>query len=232
MSDLTTSQKFGSGPLSRGSALIYTLLIVELLVLLTAIPGLVAMVLLDRDATNLPLMAACLLPAGPALSAALYALRHRSRDLAELSPAAAFWRGYKLNFGAALKVWAPYLLMLALVGINLTNFAAAGVPGWWGALLIVLAAGGTLWVLNALVITSLFAFRAADVAKLAAYGLGRFPAATLANACLLIVSGGVVFVATEAALALLASVFAGTLLWNSRAMITEVRQRFTRPDAQ
>ena len=176
--------------------------------------------------------AACLLPAGPALSAALYALRHRSRDLAELSPAAAFWRGYRLNAGAALKVWTPYLLMLALVGTDLANFAAAGVPGWWGALLIVLAAGGTLWVLNALVITSLFAFRAVDVAKLAAYALGRFPALTLANACLLIVAGGVMFVATEAALALLASVFAGTLLWNSRAMITEVRQRFTRPDAQ
>ncbi|GAA3142690.1 DUF624 domain-containing protein [Nonomuraea salmonea] len=229
MSDLTTSRKFGTGPLSRGSALIYTLLIVELLVLLTAVPGLVALVLLDRDASNVPLMAACLLPVGPALSAALYALRHRSGDLAELSPATAFWRGYRLNFGAALKIWVPWLLVLALAGTNLANFAAAGVPGWWGALLIVLAAGGTLWVANALVITSLFAFRAVDVAKLAAYALGRFPAATLANACLLIVAGGVVLVASEAVLALLASVLTATLLWNSRAMITEVRQRFTRP---
>ncbi|MEV4798432.1 DUF624 domain-containing protein [Nonomuraea sp. NPDC049421] len=228
MSDLTTSRKFGTGPLSRGSALIYTLLIVELLVLLTAVPGLVALVLLDRDASNVPLMAACLLPAGPALSAALYALRHRSGDLTELSPATAFWRGYRLNFGAALKIWVPWLLVLALAGTNLANFAAAGVPGWWGALLIVLAAGGTLWVANALVITSLFAFRAVDVAKLAAYALGRFPAATLANACLLIVAGGVVLVASEAVLALLASVLTATLLWNSRAMITEVRQRFTR----
>ncbi|MET8865241.1 DUF624 domain-containing protein [Nonomuraea sp. NPDC004580] len=229
MSDLTTSRKFGTGPLSRGSALVYTLLIVELLVLLTAVPGLVALVLLDRDASNVPLMAACLLPAGPALSAALYALRHRGGDLTELSPAAAFWRGYKLNFGAALKIWVPWLIVLALAGTNLANFAAAGVPGWWGALLIVLAAGGTLWVANALVITSLFAFRAVDVAKLAAYALGRFPAATLANACLLIVAGGVVLVASEAVLALLASVLTATLLWNSRAMITEVQQRFTRP---
>ncbi|MEV4564543.1 DUF624 domain-containing protein [Nonomuraea sp. NPDC049419] len=229
MSDLTTSRKFGTGPLSRGSALIYTLLIVKLLVLLTAVPGLVALVLLDRDASNVPLMAACLLPAGPALSAALYALRHRSGDLTELSPATAFWRGYRLNFGAALKIWVPWLLVLALAGTNLANFAAAGVPGWWGALLIVLAAGGTLWVANALVITSLFAFRAVDVAKLAAYALGRFPAATLANACLLIVAGGVVLIASEAVLALLASVLTATLLWNSRAMITEVQQRFTRP---
>ncbi|NJP98526.1 DUF624 domain-containing protein [Nonomuraea sp. FMUSA5-5] len=228
MSDVTASRKFGTGPLSRASALIYTLLVVELLVLLTAVPGLVVLVLLDRSAGNLPLMAACLLPAGPALSAALYALRHRSRELTELRPASAFWRGYRLNFGAALKIWVPWLAVLALVGTNLGNFSAAGVPGWWAALLVVLAAGGTLWVANALVITSLFAFRAVDVAKLAAYSLGRFPAATLANACLLIVAGGVTFFATEAALALLASVLTATLLWNSRAMITEVQERFTR----
>jgi uncharacterized membrane protein YesL len=228
MSDVTSSRKFGTGPLSRASALIYTLLVVELLVLLTAVPGLVVLVLLDRDASNVPLMAACLLPAGPALSAALYALRHRGRELTELRPASAFWRGYRLNFGAAMKIWIPWLAGLALVGTNLGNFSAAGVPGWWGALLVVLAAGATLWVANALVITSLFAFRAVDVAKLAAYSLGRFPAATLANACLIIVAGGVTLVATEAVLALLASVLAATLLWNSRSMITEVQQRFTR----
>ncbi|MEV0819648.1 YesL family protein [Nonomuraea rubra] len=228
MSDVTTSRKFGTGPLSRASALIYTLLVVELLVLLTAVPGLVVLVLLDRSAGNVPLMAACLLPAGPALSAALYALRHRGRELTELRPASAFWRGYRLNFGAAMKIWVPWLVVLALVGTNLGNFSAAGVPGWWAALLVVLAAGATLWVANALVITSLFAFRAVDVAKLAAYSLGRFPGATLANGCLLIVAGGVTVVATEAALALLASVLTATLLWNSRAMVTEVQQRFTR----
>ncbi|GAA4971106.1 putative membrane protein YesL [Nonomuraea thailandensis] len=228
MGDVTTSRQFGSGPLSRISALIYTLLVVELLVLLTAVPGLVALVLLDRSAGNVPLMAACLLPAGPALSAALYALRHRGRELTELRPAPAFWRGYRLNFGAAMKIWVPWLVVLALVGTNLGNFSAAGVPGWWAALLVVLAAGATLWVANALVITSLFAFRAVDVAKLAAYSLGRFPGATLANTCLLIVAGGVTVLATEAAPALLASVLTATLLWNSRAMITEVQQRFTR----
>ncbi|MEV0614365.1 YesL family protein [Nonomuraea sp. NPDC050404] len=225
MSDVPGARRFGTGPLSRVSALIYTLLIVELLVLLTAAPGLVVLVLLNG---GVPLMAVCLLPTGPALSAALYALRHRSRELTELRPATAFWRGYKLNFGAAMQIWVPYLLVLTLVGTNLGNFSAAGVPGWWAALLVVLAAGATLWVANALVITSLFAFRAVDVAKLAAYSLGRFPAATLANACLLIVAAGVTLYATEAALALLASVLTATLLWNARAMITEVEQRFTR----
>lgn len=228
MSDVTT-RKFGTGPLSRVSALVYTLLTVELLVLLTALPGLVALVLLDRSAGNFPLVAACLLPAGPAISAALYALRHRRSELTDLRPATAFWRGYKLNFGGVMKIWVPWLVLLALLGTNLGNLSAAGVPGWWAALLVVLAAGSTLWVANALVITSLFAFRAVDVAKLAAYSLGRFPRATLANVCLLIVAGGVTLVASEAVPALLASVFVATLLWNAGPMITEVQQRFTRP---
>lgn len=229
MSDVGAARRFGTGPLSRVSALVYTLLVVELLILLTAVPGLVALVLLDRSAGNVPLAAACLLPAGPALSAALYALRHRSRELADLRPAGAFWRGYRLNFAGVLKIWAPWLAWMAVVGTSLANFAAAGVPGWWAVLLVAVAAGSTLWVVNALVITSLFAFRAVDVARLAAYALGRFPRATLADACLLVVAAGVTLFASEAVLALLASVLTATLLWNAGPMITEVQQRFTRP---
>ncbi|MGP4097847.1 DUF624 domain-containing protein [Nonomuraea sp. KM90] len=228
MSDVGAARQFGTGPLSRASALIYTLLTVELLVLLTAVPGLVGLVLLDRHASNVPLMAACLLPAGPAISAALYALRHRRRELTELRPAAAFWRGYRANFGGVMKIWVPWLLLLTVLGTSLGNFSAAGVPGWWAVLQVVIAAGSTLWVANALVVTSLFAFRAVDVARLAAWSLGRFPAATLANACLLVVAGGVTLIASEAVLSLLASVLVATLLWNSRSMITEVQQRFTR----
>ena len=65
---------FGEGPLSRAAALVYTLIVVELLLLATTLPGLVPLVLLARDVSNAPLAALCLLPLGPALSAALYAL--------------------------------------------------------------------------------------------------------------------------------------------------------------
>jgi hypothetical protein len=227
MSDVTAERRFGQGPLSRAAAFIYTMLTVELLLLVTTLPGLAGLVLLERDASNVPLAALCALPIGPAVSAALYALRRRSGDLADLSPAAAFWRGYRANVGGVLKVWAPWLAGVAVIGANLANFDAAGVPGWWAVLLVVIAVTGTLWVANALVITSLFAFRTADVARLASYFLVRFPAATVGNACLLIVAAGITLFASEAVLALVAFALVAALLRNSRSMIAEIQEKFT-----
>ncbi|WP_432933378.1 hypothetical protein ACQPZZ_17710 [Microbispora sp. CA-135349] len=223
----TTMRRFGEGPLSRASALVYTLLVVELLLLATTAPGLIGLVLLGRDAGNVPLAAACLLPAGPALSAALYAVHHRRLDLTDLHPAAAFLRGYRMNVRGVLKLWIPWLAWLTVVGSTLANFGAAGVPGWWAILLLLLALAAALWGANALVITSLFAFRARDVARLAAYFLFSSGRVTLGNACLLVVAAGVTLVATEAAPALLGSVFAAALLRNSRPMVAEVTEKFT-----
>ncbi|MET9242799.1 hypothetical protein [Nonomuraea sp. NPDC003709] len=227
MSEVSAGRWFGEGPLSRAATLIYSLLVVEGLFLVATAPGLIALTLLGGDAANVPLVAACALPLGPALSAALYALRHRSRDMTDLHPAAAFWRGYQANVRGVLKIWVPWLVALAVVGTNLANFAVAGVPGWWAVLLVLVALAALLWAANALVITSLFAFRAVDVARLASYFLMRHPKAALGNASLLIVAGGITMVATELAPALLASAFAAALLWNSRPVIAEVRERFT-----
>src|SRR5262245_43481862 len=99
MSDAAGAQhRFGEGPFSRAAALIYTVLVVDGLLIITALPGLVPLVLLEGDASNIPLAAACALPLGPSLAAALYAMNRRSNDIADLHPAAAFWRGYRLNF--------------------------------------------------------------------------------------------------------------------------------------
>ncbi|MEU8176634.1 hypothetical protein AB0C14_27490 [Microbispora hainanensis] len=223
----TTIRRFGQGPLSRVSALVYTLLVVELLVVATTLPGLAGLVLLDRDAANVPLAAACALPAGPALSAALYALHRRRPDLTDLHPASAFWRGYRMNIGGVLKLYVPWLAGLTVLGTTLANFGAAGVPGWWAVLLVVVALAAALWGANALVITSLFAFRARDVARLAVYFLFSAPRVALGNACLAVVAAGVTVVATEAALTLLGSVFAAALLLNSRPLIAEVTEKFT-----
>jgi hypothetical protein len=224
---VSAQRQFGEGPLARVAAFIYTLLVVELLFLLTTVPGLVPLVLLDRDASNMPLVAVCALPLGPALAAALYALHRRSRDLADLHPAKAFWRGYRLNLLGALQIWFPWLVWLTIVVVTLANFGAAGVPRWWAVLLVVLAAGVTLWMVNGLVIASLFAFRFVDLARLASYFLGRTPGATLGNACLLVVAGGVIVFASEAVLALLGSVLALTLLRTCHPMITVVQEEFT-----
>ena len=227
MSMAAGAGRFGDGPLSRIAALVYTVLAVEILLLVTTVPGLVPLVLLDRDASNLPLVAACALPLGPAISAALYALHHRSADVTDLRPAAAFWRGYRANLREALLIWVPWLAWMTVVAVSLANFEAAAVPGWWAVLLVVIAVASTLWLANALVIASLFAFRIADVARLAAYFLVRTKGVTLANACLLIVAAGLTVYLSEAVLALVGSVLALMLVRNARPMIAAVQEEFT-----
>ncbi|MBO3749542.1 hypothetical protein J5X84_25980 [Streptosporangiaceae bacterium NEAU-GS5] len=218
--------RFGAGPLSRVAAFVYTALVVEALFLLTALPGLAALVLLAPDPSNAPLAVACLLPVGPALSAALYAWGRRRADITDLWPAGTFLRGYRANLGGVLRLWIPLLAWLAITATILANFPAAGVPVWWGILLGLLAVAALLWAANALVITSLFAFRTADVARLAVYMLLHRPRVTLANACLLVVAAGVTFYASEVALALLAVVFAAMLLRGCRPMIAEIAEQF------
>ena len=228
MSSATASRReFGDGPLAHVVALVYNLLVVELLMLVTTAPGLVLLVLLDRDASNLPLVAACAVPIGPAASAALYTLHHRRRDLTALRPAAAFGHGYRANVRGALQIWIPLVAWLTIIALNLANFSAAGVPGWWAALLVLVAVAATLWAVNALVITSLFTFRVKDVARLAAYFLVHAPGVAVGNACLIIVAAGVAVLSSEAVLAFLAAVLALILLRTCRPMITEILKEFT-----
>jgi len=227
MSATAVRRQFGDGPLARVAALVYTLLVVEFLLLVTTLPALVPLVLLEHDASNVPLATACALPLGPALSAALYAVWHRSADLTDLRPAAAFWRGYRANFRGVLLIWLPWLAFIGVVGVNLANFAAADVPGWWAVLLVVVAISGALWMANALVIASLFAFRGPDVARLASYFLVRARGVAVGNACLLVVAAGITVYVSDAVLALLASVLVLALVRNSRPMIAEVQEEFT-----
>jgi len=218
---------FGTGPLSRATALVYTLLVVDVLILLAALPGLVPLALLGRDTSNLPLVALCLVPLGPALSGAVYAVRHRSSDVTDLTPAAAFARGYRANVRGVLAIWVPLLAWLGVAAVSLANFGASGLPGWWAVLLAVVALAATLGGMNALVITSLFAFRSRDVARLAAYFLFRAPGVALGNACLLIVAGGLAVLSSEVVLGLLASVFVLSLVRTSEPMLAVLRAEFT-----
>jgi hypothetical protein len=114
-----------------------------------------------------------------------------------------------------------------MVAMALAHGPASGVPGWWRALLVVIAVAGTLWLANAMVITSLFAFRAVDVARLAAYFLGKTPLVALGNAGVVIAGALVTAFGTEPVALLLATAGALALLASSRPMIEQVKERFT-----
>jgi hypothetical protein len=227
MSSLAGSREFGEGPLSRAVCVIYTLLVVEGLMLLTGAPGLTLLVLLGADPSNAPLLALSGLALGPSVGAGVYALHHRSSNLADLRPAAAFWRGYRLNAKAVLLVWLPWLAWLAVLAVNLANYAAAGLSAGWGLALVVVALATMLWAANATVIVSLFAFRTRDVLRLAAVFLVRTPGVALANAALLVVAVALTALTSEAVLAVFGSVFVLGLLRNARPVVEAVRAEFT-----
>ncbi|WP_328347785.1 hypothetical protein [Micromonospora sp. NBC_00421] len=222
-----TWREFGDGPLSRAAASVYTVLVVGLLLTLAALPGLVPLLLLGRDASNLPLVALCLLPVGPAVSAALYALHHQRPDLTDLRPAARFRQGYRANLPQVLRIWVPLLLWLTVIGVNLTHLPAAAVPTGWAVPLVGVAVGATLVAGNALVIASLFTFRTRDVLRLALYFLVRTPAVTLGTLLLLAAAGALTVLFSEASLVLLAGLFALAYLRIGTPMIDIVRKDFT-----
>ncbi|MEU8288927.1 DUF624 domain-containing protein [Micromonospora sp. NPDC048905] len=228
MSAARTWRQFGDGPLSRITSRVYILLVVELLFLLTTLPGLLPMLLLGRDPSNLPLAAVLLVPVGPALSAALYALRHQRSDLTDLRPAAVFWRGYRANLSGVLRVWVPTLLWLTVLAVNLAYRGAVGLPGWWTVPLVLLAVGVTLCAANALVITSLFDFRSRDVLRLAVHFLVRTPGVTVGNALLVAAAAAVTAVFSEAVLAMLGSVAVLALLRVSDPMVRLIQNEFLR----
>lgn len=223
----TRTRPFGEGPLSRAAALVHTLLTVEAMLLAAASPGLAGLFLVGRDPAGLPLAALCLLPLGPALAAALYALRHRRRDLTDLRPARDYWRGWRLNALPALKIWVPLLAWLTVIAFCLTHFTASGLPGWWAALLALTGLGCLLWGAHALVLTALFSFRTADICRLAAYFLLRQIRATLGAASLIVLTAGLTLLATEALPLLLAPALLLSLLHTSRRVIAETEEEFT-----
>lgn len=218
---------FGTGVLSRGAALLHTLLTVEALLLAAASPGLLALLLLEPAPANLPLAAGCLLPLGPALSAALYALHHRGRDLTDLHPARVYARGWRLNALPALKLWTPLLAWLTVIAFTLTHFAATGLPRWWAALLALTGVAALLWGAHALVLTSLFTFRSRDTARLAAYFLLRHGGATAGAASLLVLTAALTALLTEALPALLAAPLLLSLLHSERPVTAETEEDFT-----
>jgi len=226
MTTVPTSQRtFGEGPLSRVTALVHTHLVVEALLVLTTAPTLVALTLLRRDASNVPLAALAAVPVGPALAAALGALR-RPRDIADLRPFATFWRSYRRDAPQVLALWVPALVVLTIIGVNLTHLDAAGVPRAWAVALAAIGVVTVLWAVNVIVIASGFAFRARDVARLAWFCLVATPGVTLGTTGVLLMAGVLVVVTSEAVLVLAGSVVAALLLLVSRPLAERIQRDF------
>lgn len=216
---------FGSGALSQVAAFVYWHLIVGLLMSVSSLPVVVMLFFLGREVANAPLVPLALILYGPVLSAALYALRDRTRA-EELTPARSFLRGIRLGGLDALRAWAPPMIILAVI-TGAIAVGAGSLPSWYLGILLVVGVLILLWGLNALVIATFFSFRLRDIARLAVFYLGRRWLVTLGELALLVVAAAVVFVGTEGVLWLLAVVFAAFLRQIVKPLVADVQERFT-----
>lgn len=215
----------GDGPFGRAlSAFVWGLGLTALLAAAN-LPLVLLALLLRPDPSLAWLVALATIPLGPALSAALYAVRERYVD-PDVPVARAFARGYRANLRDASVLAVPVCLLGAVAALVATSGRDAGVP----AVLSGLAAGvGLLLVvlaLHALALRTFFRLPALDAVQLAALSLGTRWRASLGVLALV---AGAVLVATAASdllLTLLAGV--GVWLWYrvTASMLRDAGARF------
>jgi hypothetical protein len=203
-------------------------MVIGFLLVVTSLPAILLLAFLSPDISNIPLAALCAVPVGPALSAAIYALHHRRRDLTELRPSRQFFHAYRLNVRAVAPVWVIGLAWLSIVGLSLANFWVSGVPGWWAALLIVVGTVAALWTTNALVIASLFDFRLRDLVRLAWEMIPRAPRSTLGNVGVILAAALFAYFTSDLLLIVLSVLFVNVLVVTSRPMVDLVAADYTR----
>ncbi len=181
--------------------------------------------LLDRDASNLPLVALACVPFAPSVAGALFAWRAFAGDR-DLSPGRHFWRGYRLDLLDVLRWWVPTLAVLAVIGVNVTHLGSAGLPPALGAVLLGIGLLVVLWAGHALVLSALFAFRTRDVARLGAYLVAARPLVTLGFVSVLVLAGALAYVSDWLLVALAAPL---TYLYARTAApaVALVQERFT-----
>lgn len=204
-------------------------LVVGALLALTTVPTLAWLPFLDATWNNVPLMVALGIPVGPAMSAALFAWRRftQGKDGEDGGPAGHFWRGYRLNWADALRLWVPSLAVLALLAVNLVTLGGSeDAPPVFAVVGAVVAVAVTVWTAHAVLVASLFSFRTRDVVRIAVYFVVAKPLASLG--ALAIVAAGIAvawFVQPWLPVAL-GSVLTYLLWRNGMPIAAEVERRF------
>lgn len=222
------AEDVGAGRLSLAAAVVYRWIVLAGFLVLLGAPTVLAWIMLGLTEGASPMLyVAALLPAAPALSAALYAQRAWGQE-PDLRPARPLWRGLARNLRDVLAWWVPVLAAAAVLAVN--AIAAPAVPG--GAVLrsiaVVLLVVLMLWSGHLLVVTSYFSFRTRDAMRIAAVELFAGWRTTLGFASLAFVAASVVALTSEAVLLLCAWAFALVLRTITRPVEADVTERFTR----
>jgi uncharacterized membrane protein YesL len=219
-------REFGTGPLSQLTGSVYRHAILAVSLVLACLPTLVVTTLLSGSTRNVAWLVLAQLPAAPALSAGLYAVRGWRRG-DDVGPGSLFWRGYRLNAADVLRWWAPAVAVLAVLATNAANPETVAIGSVLAVVSLVVSALVMLWAGHALVVSSFFSFRTRDVARIAIVVAFSQWRVTLVYLSMLVVAAGVLYTGTEAALLLLAWALVSMLEHVTRPVREEVTRRFT-----
>lgn len=221
--------EYGAGPLFRVAGAVAGVMMGSALLVLANL--LLVPALLVTPATGSWLVLAALVPLGPSLVACSYAF---NRLLAGRGTGIFqdFIRGFRVNFGQAVRLWLPYLLVLATIAASLTALPAALGPGspaepGLRLALLVLALLVSTAALQALLLLSRFSFRTRDLVRLSLYSFGVQKRVALGNAGILFVTATLLLATTAYLLPFLAGTVVFLACLNSRPLLRLVEERFT-----
>lgn len=203
---------------------VYWFLVIDVLLVLSAVPTLVVWTLMSPSVLGSMLFVLAALPLLPGLAATLYACR-AWREEKELLPARQFLRGWRLGALDGLTVGALPLLVLALAAFNLTR-AGAFDTGVLDIVFLVVGAAALLVLVRALSIVSRFSFRVRDVYRLTAFTLLVRPLSTLALLSLGVLCLGIILVIGEFMLLFTASLLVFALWASERPVLGMIQEQF------
>lgn len=212
------------GTLARITDALYWLVVIDLLLVVCSAPTIVVWMLLAPEASNLPLYAASLVVALPALTAALWAWRARFED-PDPVPLSRFLRGYRVNLVDSLKIGVPGLAVLTVLGTNITYGEVAGTSALNIAFLL-LAVMVAAVMLRAVSIVSALSFRFIDVLRLSIFTLLTMPLRTLSLLSLAVLVAGISLFVGDFAFLFVASALAFVLQRSERPVIARLREQF------
>lgn len=221
------ADEIGRGPLSRGAAFVYRMLVLEAQLLLASLPTATVVLLLDRDASNLPLFVLALIPMAPALVAGVAAVR-ASAATPDLGPGRHFLPAYRRDLVPTLRWAAPAGIALAVLAFNLSHLGAVDGGAALRPVLLLLAAIVAVWSGHMVALTAVFSFRTRDAARIALAQLLPRWGFSLGILSLLLIAAFLVLVASEIVLLLLLWAFVALLALMARPVVDDVTTRFTR----
>ncbi|TVU66787.1 DUF624 domain-containing protein [Paenarthrobacter nitroguajacolicus] len=220
--------EYGSGPLFKAAGIVYGVMIGDALLVLSNVLVVLVPVLVGVIG---PVALLGFVLVGPSVVASCYAF-NRLLSGEDSGVFHDFVKSYRSNFGQAVVVWLPYLLLLAIIGFNL-----AVLPGSLDAGLLTAARTGLVGLalmvctaaLNAMLLLSRFTFRTRDIYRLSLYALGAQRRVSLGNAGILFVTAFGLLMTTAWLILFAGGLVAYLFCLNSRPLLAFVEGKFTVP---